>query len=203
MGVKNRKEREQEARRQLILDSARELFKNKGFEAATVDEIAIKSEIGKGTVYSYFKSKDDIYLTIINSELDDLIDKLDIVSVNGLSSQERLRGIFDTYVNFYKGYTGLIGKFISKDQLGHTAFRITDLIAGLKLRANERYTIISRVLSEGIRNGEFIDIDTDKTAKIFMSLIMGLVTATEADQITELESFHKPVFDIFFKGIAK
>jgi hypothetical protein len=58
MTVATRREREQHMRRETILDAGRKLFKDKGFEATTVDEIAALAELGKGTIYSYFKSKD-------------------------------------------------------------------------------------------------------------------------------------------------
>lgn len=203
MGIITRKEREQEAKRQLILESAYELFKEKGFESATVDAIALKAEIGKGTVYSYFKSKEEIYMKIINKELDILIERLETASKTDGTSEIRLRKIFDTYVAFYKEYSGLIGKFLGKGESSHVNLRISDLITGLKARAEERYNIVSTVLSVGIANGEFLSLDVEKTSKIFLSLMIGLITATEADQITELESYSEPVFNIFFNGIKK
>ena len=60
-----RKEREREFKKQEILDAAIKIFAQKGFKATTLDEIAEKSEFGKGTLYNYFSSKEDIYKEII------------------------------------------------------------------------------------------------------------------------------------------
>lgn len=203
MGVSARKEREQEAKKQLILNAAYLLFKEKGFDSATVDEIAFRAEIGKGTVYSYFKSKDEIYMTIINSELDTLIEKLKKASDISAPASARLENIFDTYVSFYREYSGLIGKFLGKGEHNKTNLRISDLITGLKARAEERSSLVSSIMSAGVAAGEFRDIDIIKTTKIFLSLMIGLITATEADQITELEEYRDNVFDIFLNGIRR
>jgi TetR/AcrR family transcriptional regulator len=59
-----RKEREIKLRVQIILEAAEKLFLTKGYENATMDEIASESEFSKGTLYNYFKSKDELYLAI-------------------------------------------------------------------------------------------------------------------------------------------
>ncbi len=60
-----RKEREREFKKQEILDAAIPIFAKKGFKATTLDEIAEQAEFGKGTLYNYFASKEDIYKEII------------------------------------------------------------------------------------------------------------------------------------------
>lgn len=60
-----RKEREREARREAILDAAAEVFSQKSFYEATLDEIASAAELAKGTLYNYFKDKQDIFLSLI------------------------------------------------------------------------------------------------------------------------------------------
>jgi AcrR family transcriptional regulator len=67
--TQTRKEREREFKRQEILDAAIHIFAKKGFKATTLDEIAEKAEFGKGTLYNYFSSKEDIYKGIISSTL--------------------------------------------------------------------------------------------------------------------------------------
>ena len=64
MGIIERKEREKEMRREDIIDAAQKIFFTKGLAAATMDEIAIKAELSKGTLYLYYKSKEDLYLAV-------------------------------------------------------------------------------------------------------------------------------------------
>ena len=69
----SRKEREKRARQQDILKAARELFAAKGFRDTTLDEIAQKAEFGKGTLYNYFASKEDIFHAIIDQAIENSI----------------------------------------------------------------------------------------------------------------------------------
>jgi len=61
---KSRKQRETELRKQIIIEAAEKLFLSEGYEKTTMDEIANQSEFSKGTLYNYFKSKDELYLAI-------------------------------------------------------------------------------------------------------------------------------------------
>ncbi len=61
----DRKKAEKEARKKLIIQSALAVFKEKGLEHATMDEIASHADFGKATLYYYFKSKEEIFNTIL------------------------------------------------------------------------------------------------------------------------------------------
>ena len=55
--------------RLLLIDVARQLFARKGFENTTMNDIAEASGKGRRTLYTYFKSKDEVYSAVINGEL--------------------------------------------------------------------------------------------------------------------------------------
>ena len=65
-----RKERERLTRQHEILRAARELFARNGFYDTTLDDIARHAEFGKGTIYNYFPSKEDLFFTIIDEVLE-------------------------------------------------------------------------------------------------------------------------------------
>jgi len=64
MGITERKEREKEQRRNMIIDAAEKIFFKKGLENSTMEDVAAEAEFSKGTLYLYFKSKEDIQLAI-------------------------------------------------------------------------------------------------------------------------------------------
>jgi TetR/AcrR family transcriptional regulator, repressor of fatR-cypB operon len=66
----SRKEREKLARQQDILKAARELIVANGFRDTTLDEIAQRAEFGKGTLYNYFASKEDIFHALIDQAIE-------------------------------------------------------------------------------------------------------------------------------------
>ena len=64
MGIKERKERERERRRQQIIVAAKRVFSEKGFNRATMEDIAQEAELSAGTLYLYFKNKDELYASM-------------------------------------------------------------------------------------------------------------------------------------------
>src|SRR3989304_8141317 len=76
MGIHERKEREKEHRRDEILNAAQKVFFEKGLAVATMDEIAETAELSKGTLYLYYKCKEDLYLGVTMRGMQILYDKL-------------------------------------------------------------------------------------------------------------------------------
>ncbi|MCQ2193262.1 MAG: TetR/AcrR family transcriptional regulator [Paludibacteraceae bacterium] len=75
----------------MLVDVARQLFAEKGFGATTMNDIALKSEKGRRTLYTYFKSKDEIYTAVIKTELNLLSDNLKtVVARKDLDPDEKL-----------------------------------------------------------------------------------------------------------------
>ena len=76
--------------RQKLVDVARQLFAKNGFENTTMNDIAISSGKGRRTLYTYFKSKEEVYYAVIESELERLSDKLDEVAAKKIRPQEKI-----------------------------------------------------------------------------------------------------------------
>ena len=103
-----RRERERLARRDAMLDAALEVFAEKGYTGASVDEIAERAEFGKGTIYNYFPDgKDELFLTLFKERvaagmhrvISDSFDNAD------LSTPDAARGTFQAFIR------GLIEQF--------------------------------------------------------------------------------------------
>ena len=76
--------------RQKLVDVARQLFAKNGLENTTMNDIALASDKGRRTLYTYFKSKEDIYYAVIESELERLSDQLDEVAAKKIPPQEKI-----------------------------------------------------------------------------------------------------------------
>ena len=68
-----------------LVDVARQLFAKMGVENTTMNDIALASKKGRRTLYTYFKSKEDIYLAVVESQLDILLDTMKRVSDKHIS----------------------------------------------------------------------------------------------------------------------
>ena len=85
-----------------MVDVARQLFAMNGMENTTMNDIALASKKGRRTLYTYFKSKEDIYYAVIESELERLSDKLDEVAARKIRPQEKVIELIYTHLNMIR-----------------------------------------------------------------------------------------------------
>jgi AcrR family transcriptional regulator len=102
-GTVSRREREKAQRRDDILRAAREVFFRRGFHTVTVDDIAAAAEVGKGTVYLYFDTKETILAHLLLEGLDMLVAELEAAyaAKRRLAARTRLRRMADAYLKFF------------------------------------------------------------------------------------------------------
>ncbi len=100
MGIHERKEREFQRREQEILDAALSLFTRDDWQAVTIEEIAQASEIGKGTIYKHFPSKEDIYARLALDFNRRLLERLRSIDP-GLDVLDRLRAVIREFWHFH------------------------------------------------------------------------------------------------------
>ena len=85
-----------------LVDVARQLFAKMGVENTTMNDIALASKKGRRTLYTYFKSKEDIYLAVVESELDILSDMMKHVVEKDIQPDEKLMEMIYTHLDAVK-----------------------------------------------------------------------------------------------------
>jgi len=101
MGIIERKEREKEQRRESIVDAAERIFFNKGFEHATMNDVAEDAELSKGALYLYFHSKNELCMAILQRSLVILKKQMTLLlDDNNLSGIEKFAKIVDIFITF-------------------------------------------------------------------------------------------------------
>ena len=101
MGVKERQEREREATGRAILDAARDLFVAEGYQNVSIRKIAEKIEYSPAAIYSYFPSKDDIFLALAEEGFRMLFDSYEC-ELKGHAHASPLHCIRSAFLNVYK-----------------------------------------------------------------------------------------------------
>jgi AcrR family transcriptional regulator len=104
MGVTERKEREKERRREDILDAAEKVFVRKGFDSATMDDVAESAELSKATIYLYFSSKEEIYFAIFLRGQRKLADMIRKENLSISDTREKLKAYLSAMIRFQKRY---------------------------------------------------------------------------------------------------
>ena len=173
MGVKEGKKREEERRRQLILDVARELFLAKGYFDARMEDIAAGAELATGTLYLYFHSKDEIYATLCEEGLDVLNGLLGEAAREGGGYRERLVAMGRAYLRFYAEY----GSFYDILSFVGLGFKQMGLSPALERRITRKSDaaigLLETLVKEGVREGDIRPGESRETAFFLWGLPEG------------------------------
>src|SRR2546423_8863238 len=113
-----------EFRREVLLGAARTVFSRKGFHNATIDDIAAEAGVAKGTVYLYFKSKQDIYLGALRDGIEMLIHEMRTEAADATTAEVRLRKLIGTKIAFFDKHRDFFHIFQS--ELGRVEKSMTE-----------------------------------------------------------------------------
>ncbi len=186
-------------RRRELLDAARELFAAKGFEKTNVSDIAARAGVSQGTIYWYFKSKDELLMAVFEDWLAGLAqDYATIVSAPG-TAQDHLARYAQAAARRMKEaehlilveaeFWALIFRREAIRQRFHDLFRL--------LRTN-----IAALLREGIASGELrSDINPDHLAAISIAVYDGLILQWAAEpEAVDWDAVTESFLDAVFNG---
>ena len=176
MGISERKEREKEHRRNTIVDAAEKVIFSKGLENATMDDIAEKAELSKGTLYLYFKSKEQLYMAIIVrafSVQNRLFTEAFHSSETGL---EKVKAIGGSYAKFYKDYPNYFNAMMYYELL-QIDLKTMDEITQICIRDGEKNLgMLTEAIDIGKNDGSIRkDIDTFDLALLLWSTSNGVM----------------------------
>ncbi len=85
-----------------LVDVARQLFARKGVEDTTMNDIAVASKKGRRTLYTYFKSKDQIYMAVVESELEMLSDSMEKAAKQSVAPDQKILDLITTHLDIVK-----------------------------------------------------------------------------------------------------
>ena len=191
---------------ELILSSSRKLIEEIGFSALTMDKVAQKAGIAKGTVYLYFKDKDDLLEKVLSSGFEKMFERIKIRVVNESGSYNKLKSLInENIMHIYENR--YFFKTIFLDEVN---------VVFLKKKSKESYNLrrkrytdfIADIIKSGVESGELRkDINFSKTAYMLVALIKtGAIynflkeTSEFSTEIIEKET--EEIFNLFMRGIS-
>jgi AcrR family transcriptional regulator len=190
-----------EFRRSELLLAARAVFGKKGFHDASIEEIAELAEVAKGTVYLYYKSKNDLYMEALRFGIESLNKELKLRADEPGGCLETLRAITQTKIVFFEENRDFFRIYFS--ELG----RLPAHPAGVALVRDlytEQTKVFERVLREGIKRREVRNLDVEKTAFAISDLTRGIAMQRLLGMSkTRLDVDVEFILNVIWKGIAR
>ena len=155
--------------RQKLIDVARQLFAKNGLENTTMNDIALSSGKGRRTLYTYFKSKEEVYYAVIESELERLSDKMDEVAAKKIRPQDKIIELIYTHLSMIKETV------VRNGNLRAEFFRNIWMVEKVRKNFDEdEIELFRRVYYEGKEEGEFDIENIELVADITHYCIKGL-----------------------------
>lgn len=157
-------------RKSQIINAAEDVFTRKGFDEARMDDIAEETGLSKGTLYNYFKSKDDLIIAILDRMFQREFKQLETFNQDGVSATDAIWQITDLLT---KDILGMIRLIPIVYQFLALAFRNKYVQKALKKYVNRYLDILTPIIQRGIDSGEFRKLDASEVAVAMGATIEG------------------------------
>ena len=209
MGIQERKQRERERRRQQIIVAAKRVFSEKGFSKSTMEDIAREAELSPGTLYLYFKNKDELYASLSLRILQYLNIRLeDVKKGKDIEPRKKIVAIKEALYDVYQfDPMILINMFHiqSSDTLKNLSSPLLENITEL---SRNSLNFLADIFQDVSGQDRFLEDNPNAIADIVWSLFTGVVLWEESKSMIDGEkNFLKETldvaFEIFTRGISR
>lgn len=167
--------------REKLIEIARQLFAHKGVENTTMNDIASASDKGRRTIYTYFRSKRDIYNAVVKTESDKIIDKLSSIVDNPTDPEQKLMDfIFTRFEAIKESVTrnGTLKAGFFRD--------VRKVDRARRSNTTSEANILRQILMEGVNAGVFHIRHVEQTATMMILSLQGLDVPYIRDNFSEL-----------------
>jgi AcrR family transcriptional regulator len=187
-----------QARRDTIVDVSARVFARGGYHATGITELCVANDLGKGALYHYIGSKEELLAAIHDRVMDEVMLGADRVAEAGGSPPEQLSRLGDELLDVIARYPDHVWVFL------HEFPALTDKRAEqfrLRRRGYERR--VEETLQAGIDSGEFRDIDPRLTALAWLGMHNYTYLWLKPGGRLSARDVAKPFADIFIRGITR
>jgi AcrR family transcriptional regulator len=186
-------------RKYQILNAAEQAFTKKGLDQTRMDDIAEETGLSKGTLYLYFKSKDDLIIAILDRIFEGIFKQMEARKDNQLSASEAISQFTEEAIRDYKMMLRLIP--IAYEFLA-LAFRNKTVQKALKQYFRHYMDVLVPIIQRGIDSGEFRQVDAQEVAIAAGAIYEGTVLLWVYDNsLVDIERHIRSSMKLLLEGI--
>jgi len=201
--IPSRKQREFESRRKEILAAGLKLFSEKGYHQTSINEIAKAAEFSIGSLYGFFKNKEDLFYTLFMEEIEEIERQVRPEIERAGSAKGKLNALTMSLFSYFESRWEAFHIFA----LGHGEFESSlhaNLGEMIRTRQIQFLELMTQIVAQGISEGEFRRLRPENMALAFMGLINGsIIMWIESGRNYSLRERASEILDIFYKGAEK
>ena len=194
-------ESKQLERKEQILDAALVVIIQKGYENSRMDDIVASSNMSKGAIYWYYKSKKEVYLSLVNHWVHNYSAVLNHIVDTDRSASDQLSSLFQYFIDQYEKDPAVFKALL---EFWSMAGRDPEFNDKLQKVYSEFVNLISTIIQQGMDNGEFKNLDVDITAMSIMVNIEGIMWFTLFKlKNTSAREYIQTISDFILSGLFK
>lgn len=171
-----------QASRRKILEAAREVFFESGFDRANLDEVARRAGIAKGTIYRYFDTKAELYVAVLLRNADQFVGRMRAAVDTDLPVEAQLRAIGRFYFEHYTHRNAYFQIFWAIDNQPLIGELPPGLLGQVEDVWRRSLVILSEVIELGVERGELAACDPWETANVLWMMANAVIRAEEVPE---------------------
>ena len=185
--------------KKMLIEVARGLFAEKGKKEVTMNDIAEASKKGRRTLYTYFNNKEDIYKAVIDKELEQVLERLKVVSTEKVEPDVMLTNHILTHLDAIKDVVTRNGSL--RADFFHDIYEVERTRRKIDV---QEISLIRSILNNGIKKGIFKRMDLDLSSIIIFYSIKGMEVPYIRQNISsEFERNKNSIVEFVFQGIKR
>lgn len=169
-------------RRQEILEAAAKSFSLFGYKATTMDQVARIANVGKGTIYTFFSNKEELFNAIVVKMIHEMRVEANAVTIEGATFEKNVHAGLMRMLSFRKTHQ-LYAKLVDEEKALHTP-AVTEV---LEMIEKEIVSYIRTKIEKGISKGELKTCDTELISYLLFKSYIALVVDWGEHHEKELE----------------
>ncbi len=196
---------DKDEKRQEIIHAAMLVFSDKGVANTKIADIAKVANIGKGTVYEYFKNKDDIFVNVFDMVIAQTLSEISEAIKDLEDPSNKLRQIFSLSISSLANdhfdmaliMLDIWGEGIRKNRENiNSIFNIEQIY-------NDYRSMVAKILQEGIKKGYYHEMNTTVVASIFIGALDGIsLQRLMQKDLFDLSTLTDDFINLFLNGIG-
>jgi AcrR family transcriptional regulator len=178
-----------------ILDAAARVFSARPYHLVLIDDVAEAAHVGKGTIYRYFETKEDLHFAAILYGFDALAEALSGAALRGMDPAERLERIAHEVIDFFRE-RGNLSKLLMENER-----RFEARTEQVDRRREVLQRLVEECLADGAASGVFRVSDTTAAATLFRGMIRAAVESRNPSDTPE--GLAAVILEIFVQGVGR
>ncbi|MDR3654081.1 MAG: TetR/AcrR family transcriptional regulator [Paludibacter sp.] len=185
--------------KKMLIEVARQLFAKNGKKDVTMNDIAEASKKGRRTLYTYFNNKEEIYKAVIDKELDKILERMKLVSLQKNEPDVKLTNHILTHLDAVKDTVNRNGSL--RADFFRDIFEVERKRRKIDI---QEISLIRAIVAEGIEKNIFKKMDIDLSSIIIFYAIKGMEVPYIRQNISsEFEKNKNSIVEFVFMGIKK